>query len=145
MTTRQNLTSEMNKRYVNKLHKDLRKYSKQIDISEEDIPELVTDRYQLRNALTERMGNPSLSNQMYFKHKCNAGGCFYGLKLIYVNCHQLILKETKKPLTYTNFLLGLIHELVHVRFEDELEHGREFDHRIMEIFQEKSFPQTKTK
>jgi hypothetical protein len=137
----------MNKRYVNKLHKDLEKYSKQIGISEEDIPELVTDRYRLRDEIIERTGDPSISNEMYFKHKSKAGSCFHGLKIIYVNCHQRYLAHTRKEkiLTYRNFLLGLIHELVHYRFEDELEHGREFDRRIKEIIRGRIFPQMKTK
>ena len=41
-----------------------------------------------------------------------------------------------KPLKYENFLLALIHELVHYRFEDELEHGPEFNQRVNEIFLE---------
>jgi hypothetical protein len=145
MTTWQSLTSKMNKRYVNKLHKDLKKYSEQIGISEEDIPELVTDRYQLRDAIMERNGDPSISNETYFKYKGRAGFHVRGLELIYVNCHQRYQKETKKQLAYTNFLWVLIHELVHYRFEDELEHGREFDHRIREIIRGRIFPQMKTK
>jgi hypothetical protein len=39
----------------------------------------------------------------------------------------------------------LIHELVHYRFENELENGREFNHRIMEIIRGKIFPQVKIK
>jgi hypothetical protein len=129
----------MNKTSVNRLHKDLEKYSKQIGISELDIPELVTDKYQLRNAIMERTGDPSYSNDIYYKYKSKAGSHFHGLKLVYVNCHQPYQKETKKPLAYTHFLGALIHELVHYRF-DELEHGREFDQRINEIIRGKTFP-----
>lgn len=48
-------------------------------------------------------------------------------------------------MTYRHFLYALIHELVHYRFENELEHGREFNHRIMEIIRGKIFPQVKIK
>ena len=133
----------MNKRFVNKLHKDLEKYSRQIGISEVDIPDLVTDKYQCRKAMMERSDDFSISNKMYYCLKGKAGGCFQELKLIYVNCHQRYLvgkqNEKEKSLKYRNFLLGLIHELVHYRF-DELEHGREFDQRINEIIRGKTFP-----
>jgi hypothetical protein len=46
----------MNQRYVRRLHKDLKKYSNQIGIFQVDMPELVTDKYQLRDAIMERTG-----------------------------------------------------------------------------------------
>jgi hypothetical protein len=138
---------EMNQRYIRKLHKDLKKYSKQIGISQKDMPELATDKYRLRDAIMEKTGDPSFSTKMYYRYKNKAGICFYGLKIVFVNTHQRYLVNTQKEkvLTYRNFLLGLIHKLVHYRFENELEHGLEFDHRIMEIIRGKIFPQMKIK
>ena len=134
----------MNRRYVQKLREDLRKYSKQIGISQKDMPELVTDKFRLRKAIMERTGDPSFSTEMYYRYKSKAGICFYGLKIVYVNTHQRYLKNTKKEkIKYRNFRDALIHELIHYRFEDELKHGPEFNHRIKEIVRGKVFPQMK--
>jgi hypothetical protein len=57
----------MNQRNIRKLRRDLRKYSEQIGISQEVKPEIVTDKYRLREAIMERTGDPLLKKNGFNK------------------------------------------------------------------------------
>lgn len=128
-----------------KLQQDLKKYCKQIGVSEEEIPRLIVDKKEMLE----------VGSKWGYEHLrlSNNYGVYYGEhKTIFVDLNRRIyhpkrypVKEYKhkpritKKTTYLDFRHTLIHELVHHRWKS-IPHGVKFEQRIKEILRGKTFP-----
>lgn len=126
-----------------KLQQDLKKYCKQIGVSDEEIPRLIMNK----NEMKEVGANWKYK---YLRLSNNYGVCYPKYKTIFVDLNRKVYrpklyprKEHKiairKKTTYTDFRHTLVHELVHYRWKS-MPHGVKFEQRIKEILKGKTFP-----
>jgi hypothetical protein len=124
-----------------RLYTDLIKYSRQIGILKEEIPDLVIDRKVMHRTQMDR----NLSNR---KNVGTYGECFWAIRTIFVDAGIRIkdpkeykgVEVHKHKATYRDILHTLVHELVHYRFA-YMRHGFKYEQRIKVILKGRTFPQ----
>lgn len=105
------------------LQGDLIRLCSQIGVYPDEIPRLVTNKFQMLNILTSQDKYYPQSgfgqSELRFLKDSIAGRCFRSLRLIYIQ-----IDENKKNFDYDDLYNTLAHELVHYRFP-ELNYGSE--------------------
>jgi hypothetical protein len=139
---------KVKEKYQQKLTDDFKRYTKQMGIMTNDMPQLVTDRKtmeQIRDTWPDKSNHRS-STRSY-------GICYREKNVIFVNSKSRLADYkrykgakysqhylSKHKMVYRDYLRTLIHELVHYRF-DYLQHGAKFEQRIREILAGRVFPE----
>lgn len=137
----------MKEKYQQRLRLDFEKYVKQIGITDEEIPQLITDRKTM-DEIRSKWPDGGRGRST----KRNYGICYREEKIIFVNQNSRKADYrqykgarysqhyiSKHKMTYRDYLHTMIHELVHYRFKS-LPHGKEYEKRIRNILHGKVWP-----
>jgi hypothetical protein len=139
----------MKSKDIPRLQEAFERFSKQIGILPNEMPQLITDSKKLAEFNRELRSKNQTAGIV---GSDNYGACYLDEKMIYVNINKRIrrhktykhVKYTDKYMsrhkaTYRDYLHTLVHELVHYHFR-YLKHGVKFEQRMREILKGKTFP-----
>jgi hypothetical protein len=138
------MTMSNQSRLCQVLYRDYLKYCQQIGITPENRPLFLITKSELLNTFQDYLISfPELIKINRQLRKVSGKYFRFGdLKIIYLDTETkfriLDGGGEKTIVTYQDLVRTMVHELVHCRFN--LAHGREFNSKVKEILEGKSFP-----